>query len=183
MSLIGRHPIVWRIPGELERPAGGRGNAGRIPGWCSRTIWAPRWTRGTSGRCSNGSATRPRSGTAGHRASCGPPSRREPAQASRRSPVTRPPGCTGDGHPSDLAGHHALRPFVGVVTSSDRPLFAFIEVGRKGCRGARSAGYACTLLTYAWPGPTCQATDPSFSPAALPRPREPTTTISAVPLS
>jgi len=33
-----------------------------------------RWTRGTSGRCSSGSAPRPGSGTAGHRASCAPPS-------------------------------------------------------------------------------------------------------------
>ena len=36
------------------------------------THTAPRWTQETSGRCSNASATRPASGTAGHRASCGP---------------------------------------------------------------------------------------------------------------
>ena len=35
------------------------GKAGRTPGWCSRTTGAPRWTRGTSGRCSNESAPRP----------------------------------------------------------------------------------------------------------------------------
>ena len=34
---------------------------------------APRWTRETSGKCSNGSAPKPGSGMAGPRASCGPP--------------------------------------------------------------------------------------------------------------
>ena len=41
------------------RPVSGSrpGTTGRTPGWCSPPTWAPRWTRGTSGRCSNGSAT------------------------------------------------------------------------------------------------------------------------------
>jgi hypothetical protein len=54
-------------------------------------IWAPRWTRATSARCSNGSAPRPGSGTAGPRASCAPPSSACSAtkgSASRRSPAS-----------------------------------------------------------------------------------------------
>jgi hypothetical protein len=68
----------WRsrrcAPGRTARPANGSrpGTAGRTPGWCSRTTWAARWTRGMSGRCSSGSAPRRGSGTAGPRASCGP---------------------------------------------------------------------------------------------------------------
>ena len=63
-------------PGRTARPASGSrpGTAGRTPGWCSPTTTAPRWTRGTSARCSNASAPRPGSGTAGPRASCAPPS-------------------------------------------------------------------------------------------------------------
>src|SRR6266487_1767390 len=57
-------------PGSGSQPR----TAGSTPGWCSRTIWAPRWTRATSARCSNGSAPRPGSGTAGPRGSCAPPS-------------------------------------------------------------------------------------------------------------
>ena len=48
------------------------GKAGRTPGSCSRTTRAPRWTRGTSGRCSSASAPRPASGTTGPPASCAP---------------------------------------------------------------------------------------------------------------
>ena len=48
------------------------GKAGRTPGSCSPTTWAPRWTRGTSGRCSSASAPRPASGTTGPPASCAP---------------------------------------------------------------------------------------------------------------
>ena len=47
-------------------------NDGRTPGWCSPLTSAPRSTRETSGRCSNGSARRQASGTAGRRASFGP---------------------------------------------------------------------------------------------------------------
>jgi integrase len=50
------------------------GNAGRTPGWSSRTTWALPWTRGTSGRCSSASAPKPAPGTAGPPASCAPPS-------------------------------------------------------------------------------------------------------------
>ena len=50
------------------------GTTGRTPGWCSPPTAAPRWTPETSGRCSNGSAPRPGPGTAGRRASSGPPS-------------------------------------------------------------------------------------------------------------
>jgi hypothetical protein len=61
-------------PGPAGRPTSGSrpAKAGRTPGSCSRTIWVPRWTRGTSGRCSSASAPGPVSGTAGRRASCAP---------------------------------------------------------------------------------------------------------------
>ena len=68
----------WRsrrcAPGPPARQASGSrpGTAGRTPGWCSPTIWAPRWTRATSARCSSASAPRPGPGTAGRRGSCGP---------------------------------------------------------------------------------------------------------------
>jgi len=69
----------WRrsrrcVPGPTARLMSGSWpmTDGRTPGWCSRTTWALRWTQGTSGRCSNASAPRPGSGTAGHPASCGP---------------------------------------------------------------------------------------------------------------
>ena len=63
-------------PGPAARPVSGSrpGTAGRTPGWCSPTTWAPRSTRATSARCSSASAPRPGSGTAGPRASCAPPS-------------------------------------------------------------------------------------------------------------
>jgi hypothetical protein len=62
------------VPGPASRPVSGSrpGTAGRTPGWCSPPIAAPRSTRATSGRCSNASAPRPGSGTAGPRASCAP---------------------------------------------------------------------------------------------------------------
>jgi integrase len=45
---------------------------GRTPGWCSPPTSAVISMRGTSGRCSNGSARRRASGTAGRRANCVP---------------------------------------------------------------------------------------------------------------
>ena len=43
------------------RPVSGSrpGTTGRTPGWSSPPATAPRWTRATSGRCSNASAPRP----------------------------------------------------------------------------------------------------------------------------
>jgi hypothetical protein len=61
---------AWSGSQAGERLAAGDG--WQDPGWCSPPTWAPRWTRETSGRCSNGSAPRPGSGTAEPRASCGP---------------------------------------------------------------------------------------------------------------
>jgi integrase len=61
-------------PGLTARPRSGSRprTAGRTQSWYSPPITAPHWTRGTSGKCSNESATRPGSATAGPRASCGP---------------------------------------------------------------------------------------------------------------
>ena len=68
-----RGPGTARLD-RTARPANGTrpGTTGRTPGWCSPATWAPRWTRGTSGRCSSASAPRRVSGTAGPRASCAP---------------------------------------------------------------------------------------------------------------
>ncbi len=77
---------AWSASQAGERLAAGDG--WQDAGWCSQTIWAPRWTRATSGRCSSASAPRPGTGTAGRRGSCGPPSSAcsaTAASASRRS--------------------------------------------------------------------------------------------------
>jgi integrase len=58
---------------ETQTAGGSRpGTAGRTPALYSPPTSASRWTRATSGRCSNGSAPKPGSGKAGRRVSCGP---------------------------------------------------------------------------------------------------------------
>ena len=73
-----RPPPRWRsrrcAPGSASQ-AGERlaaGDGWQDTGLVFTPIWAPRWTRATSARCSSASAPRPGPGTAGHRASCGP---------------------------------------------------------------------------------------------------------------
>jgi hypothetical protein len=63
-------------PGLTARPPNGPrpGTTGRTPAWSSPPATAPPSTRPTSGKCSNESAPKPGPGTAGHPASCGPPS-------------------------------------------------------------------------------------------------------------
>jgi hypothetical protein len=48
------------------------GNGGRTPGWCSPPTTVRPWTRGTSGKCSNGSAPRPEPERTGRHASYAP---------------------------------------------------------------------------------------------------------------
>ena len=62
---------AWSASQAEERLAAGDG--WQDNGWCSPATRVPRWTRGTSGRCSSASAPKPVSGTAGLRASCAPP--------------------------------------------------------------------------------------------------------------